>query len=440
MRFSDLISLIVANLSRRKGRVLLTAIGVMIGTAAVVTLVSLGVGLQKAATESLWGISDLSSIMVYPTYGGEMGGMVMIGGSQQEQQDAVLLTPSKISEIEALPGVEQVIIQDYLSVGTEIKLDKLSSWGNIQGVSVSDLKDMNLEASQGTTELGMGKIIVGAYVNRNFYDPNQRYDEGPIDLPDLMGKILNVTLIKWSEEGGETRRTYRMEVAGILQETRGEADYSMYMTLDEITRWNEWGRGQRINREKEGYNQVIVKAESPQIVLDVADQITGLGLQAYTPQSMVQGINSFFTTMQVIFGGIGAISLLVAAIGIANTMTMSILERTREIGIMKAIGATNNNILAIFLGEASGIGFVGGVGGSILGWGASKLINVFSASYLASQASAQGYMGNTMLATVTPFWLPIFAIVFATIVGLISGLYPSLNAATLVPVSALKYE
>lgn len=70
--------------------------------------------LQKAATESLWGISDLSSIMVYPTYGGEMGGMVMIGGSQQEQQDAVLLTPSKISEIEALPGVEQVIIKDYL--------------------------------------------------------------------------------------------------------------------------------------------------------------------------------------------------------------------------------------------------------------------------------------------------------------------------------------
>ncbi|HAE86133.1 MAG TPA: hypothetical protein DCG78_06475 [Anaerolineaceae bacterium] len=104
------------------------------------------------------------------------------------------------------------------------------------------------------------------------------------------------------------------------------------------------------------------------------------------------------------------------------------------------IGATNNNILAIFLGEAGGIGFVGGVGGFILGWGVSKLINIFSASYLANQASAQGYMGNTMLATVTPFWLPIFAIVFATIVGLISGLYPSLNAATLVPVSALKYE
>jgi len=257
--------------------VLLTAVGVMIGTAAVVTLVSLGAGLQKAATESLWGIGDLSSITVYPTYSGGGGGkpyMVAEAGGSEDQQDAVLLTPSMIKDIEALPGVKRVIIQDYLSVGSEIKLDKLSTWGSIQGVSVSDLAEMNLEAAQGTTELGMGKIVVGATVNRNFYDPNQRPDSPPIDPPDLMGKILNVTLIKYSQEGVETRRTYRMEVVGVLKETRGESDYNMYMTLDEINRWNEWGQGRRINREKEGYNQVIVKAESPQVVLDVTDQIT----------------------------------------------------------------------------------------------------------------------------------------------------------------------
>jgi len=207
----------------------------------------------------------------------------------------VLLTPSTIKEIEALPGVKRVIAQDYLSVGSEIKLDKLRAWGSIQGVSVADLKDMNLEASQGTTELGMGKVIIGANVNRNFYDPNQRPDSPPIDPPDLMGKILNVTLVKYSQESGETRRTYRVEVVGVLKESKGESDYNMYMTLDEITRWNEWGQGRRINREKDGYNQVIVKAESPQVVLDVTDQITNLGLQAFTPQSMVQGINSFFT-------------------------------------------------------------------------------------------------------------------------------------------------
>ena len=442
MRFSDLIDLIVANLSRRKGRVFLTAIGVGIGTAAVVTLVSLGVGLQKNATESLWGISDLTNINVYPGYpselemkGGGGGGGVIIG-----QQDLVLITPSVIEQIKAIPGVKRVIIQDYIAVGSEISFGKLSSWGNFQGVDVADLADMNLEASQGVTELGRGKLVIGAYINRNFYDPNPRPNAEPMEPPDLMGQILKVTLIKWNQDGTETRRSYNMEVVGVLKETKGESDYNMYMTLDELTRWNEWGMGRKINREKDGYNTILVKAESPKEVVAVSEQIINMGLQAYTPQSMVEGINSFFTIMQIIFGGVGAIALLVAAIGIANTMTMSILERTREIGIMKAIGATNNNILTIFLGEAAGIGFVGGVGGAALGWIISAIINVFAGSYLASQAASNGYMSSTPIATATPFWLPIFSIVFATLVGLLSGLYPALNAATLVPVDALKYE
>ncbi|HOE34208.1 MAG TPA: ABC transporter permease [Anaerolineaceae bacterium] len=442
MRFSDLIDLIVANLSRRKGRVFLTAIGVVIGTAAVVTLVSLGVGLQKNATESLWGISDLTNINVYPGYpselemkGGGGGGGVIIG-----QQDLVLITPSVIEQIKAIPGVKRVIIQDYIAVGSEISFGKLSSWGNFQGVDVADLADMNLEASQGVTELGRGKLVIGAYINRNFYDPNPRPNAEPMEPPDLMGQILKVTLIKWNQDGTETRRSYNMEVVGVLKETKGESDYNMYMTLDELTRWNEWGMGRKINREKDGYNTILVKAESPKEVVAVSEQIINMGLQAYTPQSMVEGINSFFTIMQIIFGGVGAIALLVAAIGIANTMTMSILERTREIGIMKAIGATNNNILTIFLGEAAGIGFVGGVGGAALGWIISAIINVFAGSYLASQAASNGYMSSTPIATATPFWLPIFSIVFATLVGLLSGLYPALNAATLVPVDALKYE
>ncbi len=435
MRFSDLVSLIISNLSRRKGRVALTAIGVVIGTAAVVTLVSLGVGLQKNATQSLWGISDLTSISVYPGYP-ESKGMMM----EFREEDLVKLTPSSIEQIKAIPGVSRVIIQDYLQVGTEISFDKMVSWGNFLGVDVADLAEMNLEASQGVTELGKGKVVIGSWVPNNFYDPNMRPGDEPAGPPDLMGKNLKVTLIKWNEDGTETRRAYSMEVVGVLKETRGESDYNMYMTLSEMTQWNEWGMGKKINREKDGYNQITVKAESPQVVVEVTNQISELGFQAYTPQSVVEGINSFFTVMQIIFGGVGAIALLVAAIGIANTMNMSILERTREIGIMKAIGATNNNILTIFLGEAAGIGFLGGIGGAILGWAIGALINVFASSYLASQAAESGYMGSQMLATATPFWLPIFSIVFATLVGVLSGLYPALHAATLVPVDALKYE
>ena len=174
-------------------------------------------------------------------------------------------------------------------------------------------------------------------------------------------------------------------------------------------------------------------------MLSLTDQITSLGYQAFTPQSFVQGINNFFLILQIIFGGVGAIALLVAAIGIANTMTMAILERTREIGLMKAVGATNREVLSVFLGEAAGIGFIGGLGGLVLGWAAGQVINVLALSYLAGQTAQQGGSVPSM-AVVTPAWLPIFALGFATLIGLLSGLYPALRAATLVPLNALKYE
>lgn len=431
MRFTDFISLIIDNLSRRKGRVLLTAIGVVIGTAAVVTLVSLGVGLQQSATSQLWGINDLTSIEVYPGFPMAEGPMMQ----QITEDDIKRLTPDAVESFKAIPGVTQVVVKQYIQGGMEISLDKLQAWSSAIGVNLTDLKDIGLEASQGETTISRGKVVVGSAFNNNFYDPNPRPNSEPITPPDLMGQKLKIKLTRWSEDGTTTTKSYVLEVVGVLAETRGESDYNMYMVLDEVTQWNEWFAGKRIDYKKDGYNTVTVKVESPKIVVDITNQITDMGYQAYTPQSTVEGINSYFSTMQLVFGGIGAIALLVAAIGIANTMTMAILERTREIGIMKAVGATNNNILTIFLGEAAGIGFLGGIGGVLVGWAICAVINALGGSMLANG----GGMG-TQLAASIPFWLPVFSIAFATLIGLISGLYPALNAATLIPVDALKYE
>ncbi len=258
-------------------------------------------------------------------------------------------------------------------------------------------------------------------------------------MPDLYDQQLILVFIKYDQNGNEIRKTLTYRVAGVLAQTQGESDWSIYMRLDELKALNEWAMGRRINYNKDGYSQVIVKVDKVDHVLDINDQITAMGFQAYTPQSFVKGINNFYLVLQVIFGGVGAIALLVAAIGIANTMAMAILERTREIGLMKAVGATNRDVLSIFLGEAAGIGFLGGLGGVLIGWLAGQGINVIALVYLAQQSASQGGIPPSV-AVSTPVWLPIFALVFATLIGLVSGLYPALRAATLVPVQALKYE
>lgn len=439
MKLIDLVRLIFGNLNRRKGRVALTAIGVVIGTAAVVILVSLAIGLQRNANEQLYGIGDLTQIQVMPAYG-EMapvpgGGGGGGGGSQQPK----LLTNRVLDELRAIPGVEMVIPRDYLWSGLMVRYKRLEGWGNVMGVGTDDLSELGLEARQGSLVLARGTVVIGPMVANNFYDPRQRPGQEPPPPPDLFDQQLTLVLMKWDEEGNEIRKTLTYRVAGVLTETRGESDWSIHMRLDDVRALNEWAAGRRINYNKDGYSMVIVKAVSVDRVLEVSDQITAMGFQAYTPQSFVQGINNFYLVLQVIFGGVGAIALLVAAIGIANTMAMAILERTREIGLMKAVGATNRDVLSIFLGEAAGIGFLGGLGGVLIGWLAGQAINVVALVYLANQSAQQGGMPPSV-AVYTPAWLPVFALVFATLIGLVSGLYPALRAATMVPVMALKYE
>jgi len=438
MKFFDLLRLIAGNLNRRKARVALTAIDVVIGTAAVVVLVSLAIGLQRNANEQLYGIGDLTQIQVSPTYGGGggPGGGVQSGGVPQE---TVLLTTGAITQIQALPGVVAVIPRDYVMTSMIIRLKRLEAGASIIGMGTNNLADLGIEAAQGTTELAKGTIIVGSAIASQFYDPRLRPGQDPPPAPDLYNQTLKLVFSKWDTDGNEIRKTVLFRVAGVLTETRNEPDWSLYMRLDELKALNEWGMGRRINYAKDGYNMAIVKVDSVENVISVNDQIKNMGFQAFTPQAFVQGINNFYMILQVIFGGVGAIALLVAAIGIANTMAMAILERTREIGLMKAIGATNRDVLAIFLGEAAGIGFLGGLGGVLIGWLAGQGLNVVAMVYLANQTAQQGGAPPS-IAVYTPLWLPLFTLAFSTLIGLLSGLYPALRAATMVPVLALKYE
>ncbi len=448
MKFLDLVSLILDNLSRRKGRVVMTAIGVVIGTASVVLLISLANGVQQNYQKQFGNMGDLTMIAVSPGYSQMEGGKGAVmagggggGGGGNSQPQAKLLTPAAIDEIKAIPGVVQVVPREYLWGGAQIQFGRLETYGQIVGVDAEDLSLFSYPAAQGDSTLSKGAVVMGGWVAKNFRDPRPqpKQEMTPI-APDLYDQRIRVTLIKMTADGQEVRKRIDLRVSGVLAETRNyDADGNLFVPIDELAAWNEWFSGQRINRNRDGYQMVYVKASGTDQVSDITDQINTLGYMASTPQTFLEGVNSFFTVMQVIFGGVGAIALLVAAIGIANTMTMAILERTREIGLMKAVGATNRDVLSIFLGEAAGIGLLGGLGGVLIGWLGGKALNVAALVYLAERASQSGGVPSS-IAVATPAWLPIFALIFATMIGLLSGLYPALRAATLQPVTALKYE
>lgn len=445
MKPRELFSLILLNLNQRKGRVFLTAIGVVIGSAAIVVLVSLAQGLKQNANQQFGNIAEMSQITVYPDWESSYAVMESSSGmyaSEPAQPDPI--TPDVLEEIAAIPGVKEVIPRSYLMASALIRYGTLESYANILGIGTDDLSVLSYPMLSGTSELKKGTVIIGEEVLNNFYNPSARPGQETPPPPELQDQTITIELTKWvSDETGnymEVKKNLRLKVVGIIESSLSEADYSVFMSLDQVQDINGWVNGQRVNPNIDGYEMAIVIADDREHALEIADQITDMGFMANTPQEFIQGVNSFFIVLQVVFGGVGSVALLVAAIGIANTMTMAILERTREIGLMKAIGATNRDVLSIFLGEAAGIGFIGGVGGILLGVLIGKVINILGSVYMAGQSSGSyGGLGSG-ISVVTPLWLILFAILFSTLIGLASGLYPALRAASLVPVRALKYE
>jgi ABC-type antimicrobial peptide transport system permease subunit len=182
------------------------------------------------------------------------------------------------------------------------------------------------------------------------------------------------------------------------------------------------------------YNTLTVKVRHAQADQDIEDQIKKKGFSAFSLNDALQGAKRGFIILDIVLSLIGSIALAVSSLGIMNTMVMSILERTREIGIMKAIGGSDGDIRRIFLIEASAIGFFGGVAGVVLGWIVGRIINFGANVYIQNQGGTPGNLFSL------PFWLIGGAIGFSITISLLAGSYPAARAARLDPIRALRHD
>ena len=461
MRFADILKMCFDSLSRRKGRTILTVLGVFIGCTSIIVMVSIGAGMQESYDQMLKNMGDLSIIEVYRGYNQSTG-------TQTESK----LDDKAVESFHEIAGVKAVMPKaslDGYNVGFKAGVNGryTADWVNFAGIDSSALEDMGFELMDGRYPENSDEVVVGQYFAYNFKDtlmPDGRnyvdrytWDEnGNIDTENVPGPFFDplktdvkMLLTSWDDSGNETTPySVDLKVVGILKEDQGkgyETSEGVMMDINALKALIQDLTGKTDTKFE--YSSINVKAESLEAVPDVEQAIKDLGYSTYSMQSLRDELNKQTRQIELMLGGLGAISLLVAAIGITNTMIMSISERTKEIGIMKALGCYVRDIRAMFLMEAGSIGLLGGVLGLLFSFIISVGINLFSFGAFSGggvtwELIKQALIGGenvTRVSVIKPE-LIIFALVFSVLVGLVSGYQPANKAVKISALEAIRNE
>ncbi|RHP45627.1 FtsX-like permease family protein [Clostridium sp. AF32-12BH] len=445
MKFVDLLAMSLKNLSRRKLRTALTVLGVVIGTASIVVMVSLGIGLSELNRELISSYGSLTEITVNNPYNGD------------STKDPLYLTDDVVKQMEKLPYVTGVY--PMLQVDVLMQQGKYTSNVTLNGVPYEYLKKIPL--GQGTLSYSSDhelKLIYGNAIIQWFTDAkgnNTYWETGELPNVDFMGKpmfvIFDTDTYYQSQNGGEDApkppKKYLLKADGVVEggvDDYNSYAYNVYTRLDLLeTQLKRIFKKKAIPGQpttKKGkpyryfiYNSCSVNVDDIEHVGEVQKKLTDMGFQASSNADWMKQSEQQSNMIQAVLGGIGAVSLFVAAIGIANTMMMSIYERTKEIGIIKVLGCDMKVIRNMFLLESGFIGFMGGVVGLVFSAGISFAIN----HLLQIGQTMTGMSGNISR---IPLWLAAASVGFAVLMGMAAGFFPALRAMKLSPLAAIRNE
>jgi ABC-type antimicrobial peptide transport system permease subunit len=442
MSVSDMIKMALRNLWKRKLRTFLTILGVIIGTASIVVMVSIGIGMNESFQKQVEQWGSLQVINVYAvgnnSYYYDDSESANINKNDKK---ATEITVNTIEEFKKIPHVEAAtpVMNEYMY----FIAGKYVADASIQGIDPASMEAMGYKAEQGRVlQEGDSKTVVfGADVVSNFYNPKlswrMRYDSPSPEVDILNDKVMVTTDWNYGTKyADKTIKPIKVDVVGTIS-SGGNDGYNVFMPIKELEKikiaQSEYEAKKYNNRNAEKikkgvYQNAMVKVDNMDNVKEVQESIKNMGFRASSLTDELETMKETTKMLRMMLGAIGAISLIVAAIGITNTMVMAIYERTREIGVMKVIGASLSDIKKLFLTEAAFIGFAGGLAGILVSLGASKIVNIFAIR-----------TNSNMLSSI-PLWLCGASLIFATFIGIAAGYLPAKRAMKLSALSAIKTE
>ena len=415
--------LCITNMKQRGIRTFLTILGVIIGVISIVSLIALG----KGATD-----------LIMKDYEGDVLKQIEITSLEESSRKDKMITDGLIEDISEMDHVE--VVYPMLSVFSVMKIDGYDGYADIYGVSQEYLD--KIAVVEGTLPETGGikpQLVFGQAANLWFFDSKsgvaieQMEDD---DRPSFSGKHAEVCF----DYTGDGATKYRLNISGTVGT---EYDYNVYCEMEDLKTFlkrNSEGLiiGQPTNQNGENFNEwiyqkAIVQVEDPMYVDEVVDKLESRGFQAYTEKEYADSMTRILKIAQVLLAGIGMIALLVAVIGISNTMMTAVYDRIHEIGILKVLGCDPDELLYLFLLESGILGAIGG----LLGVACSYLITNVCINKWAVKLMKMD--AGTVLAVI-PWWLAVAAVLFAIVLGVVAGYFPARWAAKLRPIEAVNKQ
>ncbi len=426
MKISDFMTMGFKNLWRRKLRTVLTMVGVSIGAFSIVIMLSLGIALRESYTKQLeeWGSLTLIRIESSNISYDEEAGVLL-------QKKAVLddKTVAKIKNIEHVRAATPL-----LNMTANLKCGKYQAYLDIRGIEPDDIQYFGLPDIQ-SGEMISNNNPTGVLLNNDIYFFNPKKFNSARPEIDYMKDRIKITFDSPYEENASPTYT-ELNVCGVMSEANSEMGFYSYVPLETAKKWYKEQQKKKKGSEKTKeltYSTILVSVDDTSNVVAVQQAIKELGFNSTSRADELSNVTEISNTLQLVLGGIGAVSLLVSAIGIANTMIMSIYERTKEIGVMKVLGCIVTDIRKLFLFEAGIIGLLGG----FLGLGLSYLISMLLNKY-APEIGGQLGVDSASSISIIPAWLAISALIFSILIGMISGLYPAIKATKIKAIEAMR--